>query len=100
MGYCSFVSGRDWDDNVDGIEAYLFISGRDCAIVRLSQAVIGLIMSAVMKHASNITRLFLISCAMLVATTLSVLIFHLQLNVYFCVAFVLVIVAVFLYYRT
>jgi len=57
-------------------------------------------MSAVMKHASNITRLFLISCAMLVATTLSVLIFHLQLNVYFCLAFAVVVLAVFLYYRT
>jgi len=57
-------------------------------------------MSGVMKHASNITRLFLISCAMLVATTLSVIIFHLQLNLYFCLAFTLVIVAVFLYYRT
>jgi len=54
----------------------------------------------VMKHSSNITRLFLISCAMLVATSLSVIVFHLQLNVYFCLAFVLVIIAVFLYYRT
>ena len=72
---------------------------RVCFVVCSSQAVIGLIMSAVMKHSSNITRLFLISSAMLVATTLSVLIFHLQLNIYFCLAFILVILAVFLYYR-
>lgn len=65
----------------------------------LSQACIGLIMSAVMKHASNITRLFLISSAMLVTTTLSMLIFNLQLNLFFCIAFVLVIVALILYHR-
>lgn len=65
-----------------------------------SQAVIGLIMSAVMKHASNITRLFLISCAMLVTTFLSVLIFYLHLNVFFCASFVLVFVALYLYHTT
>jgi len=68
-------------------------------MVVIFQAVIGLIMSGIMKHASNITRLFLISCAMLVATALSVIVFHLQLNVYFCVAFVLVAIALFLYHR-
>lgn len=65
-----------------------------------SQAIIGLIMSAVMKHASNITRLFLISCAMLVTTFLSVLIFHLHLNAFFCAAFFLVFIALYLYHKT
>ena len=56
-------------------------------------------MSAIFKHGNNITRLFLISCAMLVTTVLSMLIFNLQLNVYFCAAFVLVVFALGLYYK-
>jgi len=68
-----------------------------CFSVR--QAMIGLIMSAIMKHASNITRLFLISSAMVVATVLSVIIFHLQLNSYFCVSFVFVFVALVLNHK-
>jgi len=62
-----------------------------------TQAVIGLIMSAIFKHGNNIMRLFVISCAMLVTTVLSVLIFGLQLNVYFIVSFLLVVLALYLY---
>lgn len=67
-------------------------------IIIVTQAANGLIMSAVMKHASNITRLFIISCAMLVTTVLSVLIFQLQLNIYFGCAFISVIIALALYH--
>ncbi|ELU08858.1 hypothetical protein CAPTEDRAFT_125710 [Capitella teleta] len=69
-------------------------------ILICSQAVCGLIMSAVMKHGNNITRLFLISCAMLVTTLLSIAIFYLKLNVYFCISFLLVIGALILYHKT
>ncbi|XP_046584414.1 probable UDP-sugar transporter protein SLC35A4 [Haliotis rubra] len=58
----------------------------------------GLIMSAIMKHGSNITRLFIISSAMLLTTLLSVAIFHLALNVYYIVSFVLVVVALYMYH--
>ena len=57
-------------------------------------------MSAIMKHGSNITRLFLISCAMLVTTLLSVAVFSLQPNALFYAAFVLVIIALYLYYKS
>ncbi|XP_069510339.1 probable UDP-sugar transporter protein SLC35A4 [Ambystoma mexicanum] len=54
------------------------------AIVVASQALNGLIMSAVMKHSSNITRLFIISSSMLVNGLLSYLLFDLQLtNLFF-----------------
>ncbi|XP_064618555.1 probable UDP-sugar transporter protein SLC35A4 isoform X2 [Lineus longissimus] len=68
-------------------------------LIILSQAMIGLIMSAVMKHANNIVRLFLISTAMVVTTVLSMLIFNLQLNAYFCASFCLVFIALALYHK-
>ncbi len=63
------------------------------------QAVIGLIMSIIMKHGSNILRLFVISCAMVVNTILSKLVFSLQPGVDFWLAFVLVLLALYLYYN-
>jgi len=69
------------------------------SIVGVLQAVAGLIMSSIIKHGSNITRLFFIACAMLVTTTLSILIFGLQLNAYFCAAFVIVLVALYLHQK-
>ncbi|XP_046373704.2 probable UDP-sugar transporter protein SLC35A4 [Haliotis rufescens] len=68
-------------------------------VIVVTQAFNGLIMSAIMKHGSNITRLFIISCAMLVTTLFSVAIFQLALNMYYVLAFVLVIVALYMYHR-
>ena len=62
------------------------------------QAMNGLILSAVMKHSSNLIRLLIIACAMVVNTALSMAIFSLQLNLYFNIAFILVIVALKLYH--
>lgn len=62
------------------------------------QATNGLILSAVMKHSSNLIRLLIIACAMSVNTALSMAISSLQLNLYFNVAFILVIVALKLYH--
>ena len=55
-------------------------------------------MSLVMKHGSNITRLFIISGAMLTTTVLSVIILGTVLNGFFIVAVVLVMMAVYLYH--
>ncbi|NXS05179.1 S35A4 protein, partial [Oxylabes madagascariensis] len=67
-------------------------------LVVLSQALNGLIMSVVMKHSSNITRLFVISCSILVNALLSVALFNLQLTLLFFVAVACIGLAVHLYY--
>ena len=51
-----------------------------------------------MKQASSLTRLVVIAGAMLISTTLSVIIFRLQFNDYFIMAFILVIIAMFIYH--
>ncbi|NXS50863.1 S35A4 protein, partial [Balaeniceps rex] len=55
-------------------------------LIVVSQALNGLIMSVVMKHSSNITRLFVISCSILVNALLSVTLFNLQLTLLFFIA--------------
>ncbi|NXO87637.1 S35A4 protein, partial [Sitta europaea] len=67
-------------------------------LVVLSQALNGLIMSVVMKHSSNITRLFVISCSILVNALLSVALFNLQLTLLFFTAVACIGLAVHLYY--
>lgn len=67
-------------------------------VIVFCQATNGLILSAVMKHSSNLIRLLIIACAMSVNTALSMAIFLLHLNFYFNVAFILVIVALKLYH--
>ncbi|NXP23203.1 S35A4 protein, partial [Scytalopus superciliaris] len=67
-------------------------------LVVLGQALNGLIMSVVMKHSSNITRLFIISCSILVNALLSVALFNLQLTLLFFVAVACIGLAVHLYY--
>ena len=56
-------------------------------------------MSVVFKHGSNLVRLFVISCAMVVSTTLSIIVLGLSLNVLYFVTLLLVVVAIYLYYR-
>ncbi|XP_019390346.1 PREDICTED: probable UDP-sugar transporter protein SLC35A4 [Crocodylus porosus] len=67
-------------------------------VIIVSQALNGLIMSVVMKHSSNITRLFVISCSILVNALLSVVLFNLQLTTFFFLAVLLIGLAVHLYY--
>jgi probable UDP-sugar transporter A4 len=62
-----------------------------------SQVFNGIAMSIVIKHSSNITRLFVISCSMFVTTLLSVLVFNLQLNFYFYTSFGAIVIALYLY---
>ncbi|XP_046328935.2 probable UDP-sugar transporter protein SLC35A4 isoform X2 [Haliotis rufescens] len=89
------VSGKEGERRLNLFEGFTF---KTWAIV-VSLAFNGLIMSAIMKHGSNITRLFIISCAMLVTTLLSVAIFQLALNMYYILAFILVVVALYMYHR-
>jgi probable UDP-sugar transporter A4 len=63
-----------------------------------TQALNGLFMSAVIKHASNIIRLFVISFSLIVTTVLSVAIFHLTLNIYFFISIAAMMCALWLYY--
>uniref|UniRef100_A0A6G1R7V6 Solute carrier family 35 member A1 n=1 Tax=Hypotaenidia okinawae TaxID=2861861 RepID=A0A6G1R7V6_9GRUI len=67
-------------------------------VIVVSQALNGLIMSVVMKHSSNITRLFVISCSILVNALLSVALFNLQLTLLFFVAVSCIGLALHLYY--
>ncbi|OWK55221.1 putative UDP-sugar transporter protein SLC35A4 [Lonchura striata] len=67
-------------------------------LIVLSQALNGLIMSVVMKHSTNITRLFVISCSILVNALLSVALFNLQLTLLFFMAVACIGLAVHLYY--
>ncbi|XP_041049451.1 probable UDP-sugar transporter protein SLC35A4 [Carcharodon carcharias] len=69
------------------------------AVIIATQALNGLLMSIVMKYNNNITRLFIISCSMLVNAILSVLLFNLQLTPLFIVAVGLICTAIHLYYR-
>lgn len=62
------------------------------------QAANGLLMSVVMKHGSSITRLFIISCSMLVNAALSWALLGLQLTPLFALAVLLIGLAIHLYY--
>ncbi|XP_075712397.1 putative UDP-sugar transporter protein SLC35A4 [Rhinoderma darwinii] len=67
-------------------------------VIIVSQALNGLIMSAVMKYSSNLTRLFIISFSMLVNGLLSYLLFQLQLTLLFFLAVLLIGLAVYFFY--
>ncbi|XP_056327820.1 probable UDP-sugar transporter protein SLC35A4 [Danio aesculapii] len=67
-------------------------------VIVAGQVANGLLMSVVMKHGTGITRLFVISSAMLVNAVLSWGILGVQLNGYFLIPVVLIGWAVYLYY--
>lgn len=67
-------------------------------LIIITQAINGLFMSVVIKHTSNIIRLFVISFSLIVTTVLSVIIFDLALNVYFFASFISMMFALWLYY--
>lgn len=66
-------------------------------LIVASQVLNGFLMSIVMKHSSNITRLFVISCSLVVTTVLSVLVFSLKLNGFFYFCFSLIMLSLYLY---
>lgn len=67
-------------------------------LIVVTQALNGLFMSVVIKHSSNIIRLFVISFSLIVTSLLSVFIFHITFNMYFYVSFITMIIALSLYY--
>ncbi|XP_043559020.1 probable UDP-sugar transporter protein SLC35A4 [Chiloscyllium plagiosum] len=69
------------------------------AVIVGSQALNGLLMSVIMKYNNSMTRLFVISCSMLVNAVLSIFLFNLQLTPLFFVAVGLICLAIHLYYR-
>lgn len=73
-------------------------SGVVWAIVA-GQAANGLLMSVVLKHGSGITRLFVISCSMLVNALLSWAVLGLQLTPFFLLPVSMIGLAAYLYYR-
>ncbi|XP_057705710.1 probable UDP-sugar transporter protein SLC35A4 [Corythoichthys intestinalis] len=78
----SFLEGYSWS-------VWAIVAG---------QAVNGLLMSVVLKHGSGITRLFIISCSMLVNALISWAILGLQLTFFFLIPLCMVALATFLYY--
>ena len=67
-------------------------------LIIMTQALNGLFMSVVIKHTSNIIRLFVISFSLIVTAVLSVIIFGLALNFYFFTSFISMMCALWLYY--
>lgn len=67
-------------------------------MIVLTQALNGLFMSVVIKYSSNIVRLFVISFSLIVTAVLSLLIFHINLNIYFFISFLTMICALSFYY--
>eukprot|EP00053_Salpingoeca_punica_P003533 m.43656 g.43656 ORF g.43656 m.43656 type:complete len:380 (+) comp12245_c1_seq2:107-1246(+) len=67
-------------------------------LIIITQAVNGLIFATIMKHASNILRLFVIAGAMLVATALAWLVLGLRLTWHFWAAALLMVAATAIYY--
>lgn len=91
---------------INGISAYMsgnersFLEGYSGVVwaIIAGQAANGLLMSVVLKHGSGITRLFVISCSMLVNALLSWVILGLQLSPFFLFPVCLIGLAAYLYY--
>ncbi|XP_072001863.1 probable UDP-sugar transporter protein SLC35A4 [Engystomops pustulosus] len=91
VNFVVHVTGSPSSGFLDGFSLWVLV-------IIISQALNGLIMSAVMKHSSNLTRLFIISFSMLVNGLLSYLLLQIQLTLLFFVAAVLIGFAVYLFY--
>lgn len=67
-------------------------------LIVFTQVLNGLFMSVVIKYSSNILRLFVISFSLIVTTVLSLVIFHVQLNIYFFISFITMMCALSIFY--
>lgn len=63
----------------------------------ITQVYYGLSISFIMKYSNNITKLFAVSCSLLVNVLMCVWLFNLNVNVYFYWTFVIIISALYLY---
>lgn len=66
-------------------------------LIILTQVLNGFFMSIVMKYSSNITRLFIISSSVILTTILSILVFSLQINIFFYISFFVIMIALYFY---
>ncbi|XP_066525834.1 probable UDP-sugar transporter protein SLC35A4 [Hoplias malabaricus] len=87
-----FYSSSGDHSFLDGYSAVVWL-------IVAGQAANGLLMSVVMKHGTGITRLFVISSAMLVNSVLSWGLLGLQLTPFFLFSVLMIGVAVYLYYK-
>lgn len=92
---------------INGLSSFSFVASEKSFLEGFSgvvwviiagQAANGLLMSVVLKHGSGITRLFVISCSMLVNALLSWAILGLQLTPFFLVPVSMIGLAAYLYY--
>ncbi|XP_062584310.1 probable UDP-sugar transporter protein SLC35A4 [Saccostrea cucullata] len=67
-------------------------------MIVITQIYVGLAMSFILKHASNITRLFVVSSSLSVTTILSVLVFGLHLNSFFFTSLGLLLLSLYLFH--
>lgn len=81
------------------VEIFDFFKGFNIftLLIIATQVLNGVFMSIVMKYSSNITRLFIISSSVILTTVLSILIFSLQINVFFYLSFFVIMIALYLY---
>ncbi|CAH8867195.1 unnamed protein product [Trichobilharzia szidati] len=68
-------------------------------ILILTQSIFGMLIGFVLKYASNIYRLFIISSAMICTTLLAMILFNLHLNSIILMSIILVCTSLYLYYR-
>ena len=92
QGVSSFLSDPNWAvfNMLHGFNIYTWI-------LILSQAACGVIMSLIMKHLSNMVRVFVVSSAPLVTTVFAFFIFSLHIHYSFLASLTLVCVAIVMY---
>ncbi|XP_033971737.1 probable UDP-sugar transporter protein SLC35A4 [Trematomus bernacchii] len=93
---------------INGLSSFSFITGEKSFlegysgvvwVIIVGQAANGLLMSVVLKHGSGITRLFVISCSIMVNALLSWAMLGLQLTPFFLLPVSMIGLAAYLYYR-
>ncbi|XP_078316025.1 putative UDP-sugar transporter protein SLC35A4 isoform X2 [Crassostrea virginica] len=87
------------DESIDDTRYFIFrgYSMTTWSIV-VTQVYVGIAMSVILKHASNITRLFVVSSSLSVTTILSVLVFGLHLNSFFFTSLGLLLLSLYLFH--
>ena len=67
-------------------------------IIIVTQIYNGLIMSILMKYSNNIVKLFVVSLSLFVNIFFSIILFSLELNIYFCLVFAATLTALCIYF--
>ncbi|XP_054454068.1 probable UDP-sugar transporter protein SLC35A4 [Anoplopoma fimbria] len=93
------INGLSSFSSVAGEKSFLEGYSGVVWVIIAGQAANGLLMSVVLKHGSGITRLFVISCSMLVNALLSWAMLGLQLTPFFLLPVSMIGLAAFMYYR-